>query len=92
MPVVFGTDAAVFEHGRNAEEFRLLVDLVGMTPPEALASATTAAARLLDMENEIGRIAPGYSADIIAVEGDPLQDVDSLRRVRFVMARGRIAE
>ena len=92
VPVVFGTDAAVFEHGRNAEEFRLLVDLVGMTPPEALASATTAAARLLDMENEIGRIAPGYSADIIAVEGDPLQDVDSLRRVRFVMARGRIAE
>jgi imidazolonepropionase-like amidohydrolase len=92
VPVVFGTDAAVFEHGRNAEEFRLLVDLVGMSPAEAIASATTAAARLLGMENELGRIAPGFSADIIAVEGDPLQDVDALKRVRFVIARGRIAD
>ena len=92
VPVVFGTDAAVFEHGRNAEEFRLLVDLVGMSPAEAIASATTAAARLLGMDNELGRIAPGFSADIIAVEGDPLQDVEALKRVRFVIARGRIAE
>lgn len=92
VPVVFGTDAAVFEHGRNAEEFRLLVDLVGMSPAEAIASATTAAARLLGMENEIGRIAPGFSADIIAVEGDPLQDIGALQRVRFVIVRGRIAE
>lgn len=92
VPVVFGTDSAVYDHGRNAEEFRMLVDLVGMTPAEAIAAATTVAARLLGMENEIGRIAPGLSADIIAVEGDPLQDIDALRRVRFVMAQGRIAE
>jgi imidazolonepropionase-like amidohydrolase len=89
---VFGTDAAVFEHGRNAEEFRLLVDLVGMSPAEAIASATVAAARLLGLENEIGRIQPGMSADIIAVEGDPLQDIGVLQRVRFVIVRGRIAE
>lgn len=89
VPVIFGTDAAVFEHGRNGEEFRLLVELTGMTPPEALASATTGAARLLGMENEVGRIAPGLSADIIAVDGDPLADVGALGRVRFVMVRGR---
>ena len=63
-----------------------------MTPAEAIASATTGAARLLGMENEIGRIAPGLSADLIAVEGDPLTDVRVLERVGFAMARGRVAE
>ena len=89
VPVVFGTDAAVFEHGRNAEEFGLLVELAGMTPSEAVASATTGAARLLGLDKEIGRIAPGFSADIIAVEGNPLDDVRVLERVTFVMVRGR---
>jgi imidazolonepropionase-like amidohydrolase len=89
VPVVFGTDAAVFEHGRNAEEFALLVGLAGMSPAEAIASATTGAARLLGMENELGRIAPGYSADLIAVGGDPLSDVRALEHVDFVMVRGR---
>jgi len=60
VPVAFGTDAGVFAHGRNAEEFQLMVD-VGLTPREALASATTLAADVLDMEDEIGRIAVGYS-------------------------------
>ncbi|PSJ37019.1 metal-dependent hydrolase family protein [Allosphingosinicella deserti] len=92
VPVVFGTDAAVFEHGRNAQEFALLVEQAGMSPAEAIASATTGAARLLDMENEIGRIAPGYSADIIAVGGDPLRDVRALETVDFVMVRGRTVE
>ena len=92
VPVVFGTDAAVYEHGRNAQEFALLVDLVGMSPAEAIASATTAAARLLGMENEIGRIAPGYSADLIAVAGDPLADVRVLEHVDFAMVRGRPVE
>ena len=92
VPVVFGTDAAVFEHGRNAQEFAMLVELVGMSPAEALASATTAAARLLGMENEIGRIAPGYSADLIAVAGDPLRDIRQLERVEFAMVRGRTVE
>ena len=92
MPVVFGTDAAVYEHGRNAQEFAMLVELVGMTPAEAIASATTGAARLLGLENEIGRIAPGFSADLIAVAGDPLADVRVLERVEFVMVRGRTAD
>ena len=92
VPIAFGTDAGVFEHGRNAGEFAMLVEHGGLTPAEALASATTGAARLLGLENEIGRIAPGYSADLIAVAGDPLEDVRLLERVEFVMARGRIVE
>ncbi len=91
VAVVFGTDSSVYEHGRNAEEFRMLMELGGMSAAEAIQSATTAAAKLLGMENELGRIAPGYSADIIAVSGNPLQDIRALERVEFVMARGRIA-
>jgi imidazolonepropionase-like amidohydrolase len=90
--VVFGTDSAVYEHGRNAEEFALLVELAGMSPAEALASATTGAARLLDLEGQIGRIAPGYSADLIAVAGDPLRDVRALEHVEHVMVRGKTIE
>jgi imidazolonepropionase-like amidohydrolase len=92
VPVVFGTDAAVFEHGRNAQELALLVQHAGMSPAEAIASATTAAAKLLGMEREIGRIAPGYSGDLIAVAGDPLTDVRALERVDYVMVRGRTVE
>ena len=92
VPIVFGTDAAVYEHGRNAQEFALLVEKVGMSPAEALASATTGAARLLDLEGQVGRIAPGYSADIIAVTGDPLENVRILEKVDYVMVRGRTVE
>ena len=92
VPVLFGTDAGVYEHGRNAQEFAQLVEHVGMSPAEAIASATTGAARLLGMENEIGRIAPGFSADLIAVEGDPLADVRRLEHVDFAMVRGRVAD
>jgi imidazolonepropionase-like amidohydrolase len=90
VPIAFGTDAGVFEHGRNGGEFALLVKY-GLTPREALASATTVAAKLLSLESEIGRIAPGMSADMIAVSGDPLSDVTMLEKVDWVMARGRIA-
>lgn len=89
VPIAFGTDAGVFEHGRNAGEFALLVK-AGLTNREALASATTVAATVLGMEGEIGRIAPGYSADLIAVSGNPLADVRVLEKVDWVMARGRI--
>ena len=92
VPVVFGTDSAVYPHGRNGEEFAQLVRSGGMSPAEAIASATTAAARLLGLENEVGRIAPGLSADLIAVEGDPLTDVTRLEHVAFVMVRGRTLE
>jgi imidazolonepropionase-like amidohydrolase len=89
IPVAFGTDAGVFPHGLNGEEFQLLID-AGMTPREAVASATITAARALGMESQIGRIAVGYSADIIAVDGNPLESVTPLARPQFVMVRGRV--
>lgn len=88
--IAFGTDAGVFEHGRNAGEFALMVEKGGMTQRAALVSATTGAAEMLGLSDEIGTIAPGKSADIIAVSGDPLTDPRSLEAVRFVMASGRI--
>jgi imidazolonepropionase-like amidohydrolase len=91
VTVAFGTDAGVFEHGTNAGEFALLVKN-GLTPTEAVASATTIAAKALGMENEIGRIAAGYSADIIAVSENPLSNVRALEKVDWVMARGRVAK
>jgi len=91
VKIAFGTDSGVYEHGRNAQEFRLMMQQ-GMTSREALAAATTTAADVLDMENEIGRIAPGYSADIIAVEGNPLEDATVLEKVDWVMVRGRVIE
>jgi imidazolonepropionase-like amidohydrolase len=91
VPVAFGTDAGVFEHGINAGEFALLVKY-GMTPQEALASATTVAAKTLGMENEIGKIAVGYSADMIAVDSNPLTDIKTLEKVQWVMVRGRVVE
>jgi imidazolonepropionase-like amidohydrolase len=87
--IAFGTDAGVLEHGRNAEEFPLLVEKGGMTPRAALVSATTGAAELLGLSDQVGTIAPGKSADIIAVSGDPLADPRALLKMRFVMASGR---
>lgn len=91
VAIGFGTDAGVFDHGRNAEELQLMVD-AGLTAREAIASATTIAAQTLDMENEIGRIAVGYSADLIAIDGNPLDDVRKLEQVDWVMVRGRIID
>ena len=91
VKIAFGTDAGVFPHGQNAGEFRLMMNN-GMSSRQALASATTVAAEILGMEGEIGRIAPGYSADIIAVEGNPLEDATVLEKVDWVMARGRVIE
>ncbi len=91
VPVGFGTDAGVFPHGRNAEELQLMVN-AGLTNREALASATTIAADTLDMGNEIGRIAVGYSADLIAFDGNPLDDVRVLEKIDWVMVRGRVID
>jgi len=85
--IAFGTDAGVFPHGENAEEFRLLVQ-AGMTPMQAIQSATLQAARLLGVERELGTIEPGKLADLIAVQGDPLQDITRLKHVDFVMKGG----
>ena len=90
VKIAFGTDAGLFEHGRNGEEFALLVKN-GLTNREALASATTVAAKALGMEGELGQIAPGFSADLIAVDANPLVDIRTLEKVRWVMERGRVA-
>jgi imidazolonepropionase-like amidohydrolase len=89
VKIAYGTDAGVSKHGRNADEFELLVKY-GMPAVEALKAATVNAADLLGLSNEIGTIEPGKSADIIAVTGDPLADVRVLKKVDFVMARGEI--
>ncbi len=91
VKIAFGTDAGVFPHGENAGEFRLMLR-GGMTSREALAAATTIAAEIVGMQGDIGRIAPGYSADIIAVQGNPLADATVLETVDFAMVRGRVIE
>ena len=85
--IAFGTDTGVSPHGMNAREFQLLVE-AGYTPLQAIQFATVAAADHLQLNDVAGRIAPGFTADIIAVDGDPLADVATLMNVRFVMARG----
>jgi imidazolonepropionase-like amidohydrolase len=91
VKIAFGTDAGVSKHGRNADEFELMVKF-GMPPVEALKAATVNAADLLGLSSEVGTIEPGRSADIIAVTGDPLADVRVLKKVDFVMARGEIVK
>ena len=87
--IAFGTDSGVFEHGRNAEEAELMVKLGGMSPREVLISATTGAADLLGIPNEVGSLEPGKSADLIALDGDPIADITAVTRVRYVMTRGK---
>lgn len=85
--IAFGTDAGVFPHGQNARQFSRMVDL-GMTAWQAIQSATTSAASLLGRSDLLGSVAPGKSADIIAVRGDPLKNVSVLEDVQFVMKEG----
>lgn len=89
VPIAFGTDAGVFPHGTNADEFRLLVE-AGMSPVQALISATRNAADLLGVLEEGGTVEPGKWADLIAVRGNPLDDVEHLKNVGFVMKDGVI--
>jgi imidazolonepropionase-like amidohydrolase len=85
--IVYATDSAVYPHGDNAVQFSRMVDL-GMTPMQAIRSATVVAAELLGWAGEPGAVAPGYHADIIAVKGDPLKDISALEDVSFVMKAG----
>ncbi|HLL13767.1 MAG TPA: amidohydrolase family protein [Pyrinomonadaceae bacterium] len=85
--IAFGTDAAVYPHGRNAEEFRLMVEL-GMRPVDALRAATSVNAELFGLADQLGTLAPGKLADIIAVPGDPTRDIRETERVFFVMKEG----
>lgn len=84
----FGTDAGVFPHGENAKQFALLVKHIGISPADAIRMATVNAAELMGWSDKVGQIKPGYYADIIAVDGDPLADVTELERVRWVMKGG----
>ena len=88
LKIVFGTDAVAGAHGRNAEEFIDRVRDCGVDPMAALVSANSLGAEALGMGDEIGSIAPGLEADIIALDGDPLQDITAVRRVVFVMKGG----
>jgi imidazolonepropionase-like amidohydrolase len=85
--IAFGTDAAVYPHGRNAEEFRHMVEL-GMRPVDALKAATSVNAELFGISDRLGTLEPGKLADIIAVPGDPTQDIRQTERVFFVMKEG----
>ena len=87
--ISFGTDAAVFPHGQNAKEFKLMVDL-GMTPIDALKSATANDAELLGLVQKVGTLEKGKLADIVAVPGDPTADITATERVSFVMKEGKI--
>ena len=89
VKIACGTDAPAIPHGDNAKELFALVDR-GMTPAQALRAATTTSAELIGMEAEVGQLAPGYLADIVAVPGDPTTDITRLGEIRFVMKDGRV--
>ncbi len=87
VKIAFGTDAGVSKHGRNADEFELMVKF-GMPPAQAIKAATVNAADLLGVSGQIGTLEPGKRADLIAVSGDPTRNVGLLKRVSFVMKDG----
>jgi imidazolonepropionase-like amidohydrolase len=88
LKIVFGSDALAGSHGRNAEEFIDRVRDGGVDPMAAMISANSLGAEALGLSNQIGSIAPGLQADIIALDGDPLKDITAVRRVVFVMKGG----
>ena len=88
MPICFGGDVGVYPHGENVWELELMVEY-GMTPAQAAIAATSGNARILGLDDR-GAIRTGFLADLIAVEGDPTEDISALRRVRFVMKGGTV--
>ena len=88
LKIVFGSDALAGSHGRNAEEFIDRVRDCGVDPMAAMVSANSLGAEAIGMGNQLGSIAPGFQADIIALDGDPLKDITAVRRVVFVMKGG----
>jgi imidazolonepropionase-like amidohydrolase len=90
LKVIFGTDAVAGAHGRNAEELVCRVQAGGQSPLDAITSATSLTATSLHMADQIGAIAPGLQADLIAVQGDPIRDITALRHVMFVMKGGKV--
>ena len=90
--IVFGTDAVSGAHGRNAEEFVYRVRDAREQPMDAIVSATSLAAASLGMGDHLGAIAPGFDADLVAVDGNPLDDITAVRRVTFVMKAGQVVK
>jgi imidazolonepropionase-like amidohydrolase len=90
VKMVFGTDATAGAHGRNAEELVYRVKDGGQPPMDAIVTATSRSAESLRLDKQIGTIAPGMEADIIATDGNPLQDITAVRRVTFVMKSGKV--
>lgn len=91
VKVAFGTDSSVSRHGENAREFALMLK-AGFSPIEAIRAATTAGAAHNRLADQIGSLAAGKAADLIAVRSDPLQDITELERVTFVMKGGRVVK
>jgi imidazolonepropionase-like amidohydrolase len=89
VKIVFGTDAVAGAHGNNLDEMICRVR-AGQLPMDAIVSATSRAAEALRLGSEIGSILPGYAADLVAVQGDPLSDINAMKQVRFVMRGGRV--
>jgi imidazolonepropionase-like amidohydrolase len=90
LRIVFGTDAVAGAHGRNAEELICRVQDGGQAPMAAIVTATSVAAASLGLDGQIGAIAPGLAADLVAVDGDPSKDITALGRVVFVMKGGKV--
>jgi imidazolonepropionase-like amidohydrolase len=89
VPIVFGTDSAVYPHGDNAKQFRIMVER-GMTPMDAIHAATSVASRYMGWEDRVGALEKGLFGDLIAVEGDPLEDITVLEEVRVVVKGGLV--
>jgi imidazolonepropionase-like amidohydrolase len=90
VKIVFGTDAVAGAHGHNVDELICRVNGGGQSPMDAIVSATSRGAEALRMGSEIGSILPGYTADLVAVKGNPISDITAMKDVLFVMKGGRV--
>jgi imidazolonepropionase-like amidohydrolase len=90
-PIVFATDAAVYPNGLNARQFRIMVQR-GMTPMQAIQSATSVAAKTMGWDDRVGALVPGRFGDLVAVKGDPLADITVLERVDTVLKGGEVVK